>query len=170
MAILFESYDNSNAGFTSINHSTNQIRGSNWRTGTLKHTVTQIQLKLYTNSSGAGTTTMNLYLCDSSGKPTGASLASATLDESTVTTNTAGQYYSFNITETTLSPYSIYCAVLSSTTDNMRVREYDSGTNTVPPQRVYSNDGGSTWATDSNTPFFKVSGNPISDTAGFFGF
>lgn len=124
-------------------------------------------MMIYTSNQAAGTTTMNLYLCGSNGQPTGASLASATLDESTVTTNTAGQFYAFNITETTLSPFSIYAVILSSTTDNMNMREDDSGTNTVPPQRVFSNNGGSTWGTDSNTGFFQIFGNPLTDISGF---
>ena len=138
--------------------------------GSTAHTVTSIKVKLYqtgTSPDLPGTGTISIKAVDGNNHPTGSDLTSASVDGNSLTTDTAGAWYTYAVSEITLSANTNYSIVLrfpSATSNNQGPwclqdpSSYSYGT------FHHSNDGGSTWLkyTTGDTAF-EIWGNPINN-------
>jgi len=78
------------------------------------HTITQVRLKLYRNST-PGDIRVDIYAVNESHYPTGASLASGVTDGNTLTTNSAGSYRQITLDNTAvLQANTEYALVLTA--------------------------------------------------------
>lgn len=138
--------------------SAEHVYGSNWAAQTFTvgaddYDAVAVGLKLY-KAGSPGDLTIALY--DTSGSPAmpDSELVSTTLAASTVTADTAGQWYVVTLSGTTLSGTGEYAVVLSCTGDgsnhfhwlkNQTTATYTGGT------LAESTDSGSTWAAATGT-------------------
>ncbi|MDY6957631.1 MAG: hypothetical protein SVK08_00605 [Halobacteriota archaeon] len=93
MSIVYESY-------TSGDNTATGVYGAQWGaqtyTSSVTHTVARVRIKAYRFGS-PGTVTIGIRAVDGSGLPTGADLASGTVDGDTFTTIAAGEWYSIDL-------------------------------------------------------------------------
>jgi hypothetical protein len=118
--------------------------------------ATSIIFKGYRGGADPGNITLNLYLADASGFPTGASIISSVVDGTDVTTNVNGQEIEFIFAETILAASTSYffkLEVQNNVVDAIRVlglTEYAGG-------HMSWNTGGG-WIADATDLYFKISG------------
>lgn len=154
MADLYESY--SGPGDTPVSNGLANFYTGQTFTPSVSHTITSVKLILF-RSGGVGFPgifTVEIYLADGAGKPTGSVKASGTSDGDTLTTNVAGEQR-----EIILSPdvggasltsglkYAIVVKAPSSDANNILNWNYKSGNGYAGGTMFLSNNGGSTWNT-----------------------
>jgi len=111
------------------------------------HYISNVRLKLYRIGSGIGTLTVAIRAVDPvTSKPTGADLVSATMAADSISTNTAGTWYEFDLGSTQIldaaTEYAIVCRTSSGNSSNLLQWYY---TNNASMDGWRSPDSGSTW-------------------------
>jgi hypothetical protein len=144
-----------------------KIHGANWAdmqftVGATSHTATSIHLYLKRLGS-PGTVTVSIRLA-SAGLPTGADLVSTTFDGNLLTTDY--DWYSYNISETTLTTLLQYAIVVRATAGDANNCVYwgiDTGGGLANAVYGKSVNSGATFATDSpKDALFEIWSSPIS--------
>ena len=134
-------------------------------TPSIGYTCEYVKLALYAIGSPTGTLTARLKACDANHKPTGSTLASASIDASTVTTGySPPSYYTFTWgTAYNLTAGTEYCVTLENTANTASDYATMATDNTSPPgYGGYSTNGGSSWTATStyNSPY-QIYGTPL---------
>ncbi len=164
MSVLYEHYQ------PSVND--DETPRSNWLVGqsflaTSGHNVTSVKLKLYNTTGAASTLTVNLYLADGSGFPTGSPLASGTINTNIITqTALPGGVYEivFGTPYTLTSGVNYVLEIERNTTSaNVKVCLIDIGT--YADGFNSSNVSGAGWTNNSPIDiYFEIWGDPITYT------
>jgi len=132
--------------------------------GATGHPVTSIKVKLYRyGSPGTGTISIR---ATSSGLPTGSDLTSTSVAGNSLTTDPAGAWYEYSVTEITLTANTKYAIVLrfpSGNTSNwVRWRADYSGSPYTNGDDPFSINSGVSWTADTVTDMmFEIWGNPL---------
>jgi len=142
------------------------IYGVYWKGQTVNitggYTLDYISLKMSCN--GTPNTVGVSIRATSGGLPTGANLTSGTTDGNTFTTNTAGEWYSVNLTDYDLVPNTAYAIVVNAPAgdgSNLVRWRVDSTEGYGDGQFVYSTDSGGSWATDAYDAMFNLYGDGL---------
>lgn len=167
MTTLYDSYTGlspwQQGGFSWMN-STAVLNYQAW-TPSIGYTCDYVKLALYPIGSPTGTLTARLKACDGNHKPTGSTLASASIDASTVISGySPPNYYTFTwSTGYSLDSGTEYCVTLES--DGNTASDYATMVtdNTVPPgYGGSSTNSGSTWdATSNYNSPYEIYGTPL---------
>ena len=117
------------------------------------HTIQQVKLKMY-RSGTPGTITVSIR-ATSADKPTGADLTSGTINGDTLTTDTAGAWYTITVTDYALSAGTKYAIVIRSTNAGSLGYCRDDVTSPTYAGGSYgeSSDSGVTWTMNTNKDF-----------------
>ena len=141
--------------------------GSIWHamtftTGTTKHTVTSVKLKLYRNGL-PGTVTVSIR-ATSDGTPTGGDLTSGTTNGDAFTTDTGGAWYEITMPSYDLSINTMYAIVVRAPSAGSHVTWRADGSFTSGKRWVSVNSG-STWTGPYgvNLYMFEVWGETINN-------
>jgi hypothetical protein len=135
--------------------------------------INMVKVKLYRDTIlEPGTVTLSIK-ATASAKPSGADLASATINGNLLTTNTNGEWVTFTLnTDVNCAGGVLFCYCLRCTGTGsypLKVRA-DSSSGYSRGQHGYSDDGGGTWTMSSTQDdmFETYSEDPTGDFVGFF--
>jgi len=161
-ATVYESYTTGDDTFA-------QVYGVNWygQTFTISptsHSAITIRLLLYRVGSPS-TVTVSIKDIGDDGYPTGADLASGTIDGDILTTGTSGSWYGITLTECSLDYDEVYAICIRAEAGDgsnyVCVREATTGTYT-DGKAITSSTSGTTWADDgSKDIMFQVDGHSL---------
>lgn len=108
------------------------------------HTIVLVKIKIY-RSGTPGTITCRIRATDGASKPTGATLASGTVDGDTITTSTSGEWITFDLgAGAALSAGTKYCMQFFAAAGTVFWRRDSAGSYTGGAA-VRSGDSGSSW-------------------------
>jgi hypothetical protein len=132
--------------------------------GATSHPITSIKVKLF--RSGSSTTlwgTISIR-ATSSGHPTGADLTSASVDGNSLTSDNAGYWYEFSVSEIMLSANTKYAIVLRFPSGSWVYWKMDSTSPTYAGGNYeYSSNSGSTWTSNLNYDLmFEIWGRKLN--------
>lgn len=112
------------------------------------HQITSVKLLLYKYGS-PGQLTVSIRATDSNGAPTGSDLCSGTFDSSTLTTNTAGQWYEISLGSgyslAAGTKYAIVCRATGGDSGNSVGWRVKSSGGYAGGSFLYSTNSGSSW-------------------------
>lgn len=133
-------------------------------TGATSHTVSSVRLELY--REGTPSTITVSIRTTAAGDPSGTDLTSGTIDGDAITTDTAGVWYAFDLTNYSLEASTMYAivvrAVAGDSTNSVHWRSDASAGAEPNGQEETSNNAGTTWTGDSDDDFmFEVWGDPV---------
>ena len=140
--------------------------GNNWFAQTFTtanpHTVDQVRLKLFRTGT-PGIVTVGIRATDGSDHPTGADLASGTIDGDGLGTAVAGDWYEINLTSYALEASTMYAIVIRASdgdSSNYVAWRYNSAGSYASGAYESSTNGGVSWTTTSARDFmFEVWGS-----------
>lgn len=135
-------------------------------TTTGAYTLSSVDLHLYRTGT-LGTITVALKALDGDRKPTGSSLATGTIDGTTVTTDAGADWYtatfaaSYNVADAT--EYALVISAVSTDPSYLKGRGTQVATY-AGGWRIYSTNSGSTWLAGNtdNDLWFRTNGNAIT--------
>ncbi len=139
--------------------------GNQWAmqsfTPAASHTVTKVWLRVYKVGTPSNPMTVSIFATDvGTGKPTGSALASGTLNPTSFTTDTAGEWKEFDLGAGTAltsgTKYAIVAKTAGGDTNNRVNWRYDNSSSSYAGgQQGQSLDGGSTWTLYTADNMFK---------------
>lgn len=149
------------------------VYSTSWRgqtfTTTGEFSATSVKLYIARNNTGYGDFTVGIYTTDGSGHPTGAALASKTVDGDVLPFPDAWYEFVFD-TPTNLAngeKYAIVCSLVGGSTSNAIEWNYDSANGYAGGNRIYSSNSGSSWTSDGSIDYlFQVWGSPAEEGGG----
>lgn len=145
-----------------------QWRGMAFTVGTVgtneAHTLTSIKL-LAGRVNSPGTLTLNVYADDGSGKPTGASLSSGTINANGFTTDAGGAWQEITMSSYALQASTKYIIVESAasgdTSNYVKMRQV-TGNPYAGGDAIYSSNSGTSWTVDTGIDQdFEVYGTAV---------
>ena len=138
-------------------------------TPAIAHKISEVKLKLFRVGS-PGTVTVSIRATDASGHPTGSDLCSGTIDGNSLTTDTAGDWYSISLGDGyDLAKDTKYAIVLRAPAGNPNNRpciRLDASSPTYTGGcREWSSNSGGTWSSDTARDYmFEEWGNAVPNT------
>ncbi len=158
-ALLYEKYQAGDDG-ESVIYDVNWVAQT--FTPSANHTCNYVGLRIGRTGVGQGTITVSIKATDGAGKPTGADLASATLDADAMMNAPASMIpflLGAGVALTASTKYAIVVRVSNGDVTRFLKWRHDGTSPTYTGgSKAYSTDGGSTWTLDTNTDFLFEEG------------
>lgn len=175
-AIRYANYTTGDSAYTALYADNWTAQTFNW---SYSFTATHARVKAY-RVELPGTLTAAIQATNATGYPTGADLASGTLNANNMVTSTSGEWYTIDFDDILLTADTTYALVMRTTGDNVtnavRWRRDDASSAYATGDAFTSADGSTTWtAIDAGDDdfLFEIWGDPalsIESAAVFSGY
>jgi hypothetical protein len=146
----FESCTSGDSSVSPLIGSNGNVFGQTFTVSGISCNVTSVAVKLYAASGADGTVTVEIRATNSTGMPIGTALTYGTIEASTITTASAGDWYMITVTNYALMTGTRYAVVISDLSDDQGVYWRRTGTDGYSGGCWQIKGTGDTWTNDTN--------------------